>query len=315
MATGLGTYDANGIARDLIGGATTASPPTITQTFGGSSVPLGGSTSLTYVITNPNPATTLSGIGFSDALPSGLTISTPNGQSGSCGGGTITATQGTNAVSLSGASLAGGGSCRFSVNVTGTAAGTQSNSTGAVSSDQAGAGTAASAALTVRSGAGDWPGSYGGAGWVLAGWDGSSDLVALPGGVGETLQQGARWTWASSTTDGRALQSPDASTRRMTTYYGSQIQVQLSFPSAYSGHLHLYALDADSNARRETITVTDGSGGTQTVPITTAFSEGVWITVPISVSAGGTVSITVARDAGANAVLSGIMLGEGGRTP
>jgi hypothetical protein len=40
----------------------------------------------------------------------------------------------------------------------------------------------------------------------------------------------------------------------------------------------------------------------------------VWVTVPISPAAGGTVSITVTRDAGVNAVLSGIMLGDSGPT-
>jgi hypothetical protein len=316
MATGLGTYDANNIARDLIGGGgTTASPPTITQTFGGTSVPLGGSTSLTFKITNPNATATLTGIGFNDALPSGLTISTPNGQSGSCGSGTITAIQGTSAISLSGASLAGGTSCSFSVNVTGTAAGTKGNSTGPVSSDQTGAGTAASATLTVRSGSGDWPGSYGSGGYVLAGWNGASDLVALPGGVGETLQQGNRYTWASSTTDPRALQSPDATTRTMSTYWDfAAINVQLQFPAAYSGNLHLYALDPDDLGRRESITVDDGSGP-RTVHITTDMSQGMWVTLPISPAAGGTVSITVTRDAGVNAVLSGIMLGDSGSTP
>jgi hypothetical protein len=150
---------------------------------------------------------------------------------------------------------------------------------------------------------------------VLPGWNGSSDLVALPGRVGETLQQGARYTWSSSTTDQRALQSPYAGSREMTTYYSpSQVKVQLSFTSAYKGNLHLYAVDWDGHQRRETITVNDGTT-TQTIPISTDFDQGAWVTVPINVAAGGTVSIAVTRDAGANALLSGIMLGGSGPTP
>jgi hypothetical protein len=159
---------------------------------------------------------------------------------------------------------------------------------------------------------GNWTAAYGSAGYVLAGWNGSSDLSALPGGVGETLQQGSRWVWSSSSGDPRALKSPDGSTRKFTTYYDpAQIKVQLSFPNAYSGNLHLYALDADRLGRRESITVDDGSGA-RTVRITTDFSQGAWLSFPISVSANGTVSITVNNDTGANAVLEGIMLGDGG---
>src|ERR1019366_6239994 len=69
------------------------------------------------------------------------------------------------------------------------------------------------------------------------------------------------------------------STRNAATYYDpNQVQVKLGFATtAYSGNLHLYAVDWDSTARRETITVND--------------------------------------EAGANAVLSGIFLGDAGSPP
>jgi hypothetical protein len=81
--------------------------------------------------------------------------------------------------------------------------------------------------------------------------------------------------------------------------------VQLHFTNAYKGNLHLYAVDWDTTARRETITV-----GTQTASLTGGnFNQGAWASVPISVGAGGTVTVTVDRLAGANAVLSGVFLG------
>jgi hypothetical protein len=83
--------------------------------------------------------------------------------------------------------------------------------------------------------------------------------------------------------------------------------VQLNFSSAYSGNLRLYALDWDSHARRETITVDDGSGA-RTAYLNSDFSQGAWVSVPINVPAGSSVSITVDPTAGANAVLSGIFL-------
>lgn len=126
-----------------------ASPPTITKIFGSASVPLNGTTSLTFNLSNPNAATSLIGIGFTDAFPSGLTVSSPNGLTGNCGGGTITALASSSSVSLSGASLAGGASCSFAVNVTGTTTATQNNTTSAVTSTEAGSGKAASASLIV----------------------------------------------------------------------------------------------------------------------------------------------------------------------
>jgi CSLREA domain-containing protein/uncharacterized repeat protein (TIGR01451 family) len=128
---------------------TVVGPPTFSKSFGATSIASSGSTSLSFTVGNPNATAMLTGVGFGDTLPSGLIVSTPNGLTGTCGGGTITATQGTGAVSLSGATLAGGGSCTFSVNVSATAAGVQNNLTTAVTSTEGGSGTTASASLTV----------------------------------------------------------------------------------------------------------------------------------------------------------------------
>jgi len=124
-------------------------PPAISKAFGAASVALNGSTSLTFNLSNPNTASSLSGIGFTDTLPSGQVVSTPNGLTGNCGGGTITAAAGSNSVSLSSAALAAGASCIFAANVTGTISGTQKNTTSAVTSTEAGSGGTASASLIV----------------------------------------------------------------------------------------------------------------------------------------------------------------------
>ena len=59
----------------------------------------------------------------------------------------------------------------------------------------------------------------------------------------------------------QALQSPDTSTRRACAIYdANQVRLHLTFPAAYSGNLHIYVLDWDSTARRETVTINDGSG-------------------------------------------------------
>ena len=128
---------------------TVVAPPVIIKAFGAASIPLNGSTSLSFTITNPNTTTALTGVGFSDTLPAGLVISTPNGLTGSCGAGTITATQGTNVISLSGGTIAANSSCTFAVNVTGIAAGLQNNTTGNVTSTEGGTGGTASASINV----------------------------------------------------------------------------------------------------------------------------------------------------------------------
>ncbi|HWF06398.1 MAG TPA: hypothetical protein VHA06_22100, partial [Candidatus Angelobacter sp.] len=125
-------------------------PPAIIVSFGAASIPVGGSTSLSFTVQNTGTSGTLTGIGFSDVLPAGLVISTPNGlTTTTCGGGTITAAAGTNSLNLSGATLVNGTSCTFAVNVTGTIGGTKNNTTGNITSNESGAGGTGSATLTV----------------------------------------------------------------------------------------------------------------------------------------------------------------------
>jgi arabinogalactan endo-1,4-beta-galactosidase len=124
-------------------------PPTISKSFGAAQVALNGVTSLTFHLSNPNTGTALTGIGFTDTLPAGLVVATPNGLTGVCGSGTIAATAGSNSVSLSAGTLASGAACDFTVNVSATAAGSQNNTTSAVSSTEGGSGGTASASLFV----------------------------------------------------------------------------------------------------------------------------------------------------------------------
>ncbi len=152
--TGLVTSDNGGNgttaqARLTILAAGTTAPPSISKSFGAATIAIGGSTWLSFTLVNPNPSASLSGVGFSDTLPAGLTVATPNGLTGTCGGGTITATAGSGTVSLSSATLAAGTNCTFSVNVTGTSSGTKSNVTTNVTSTEGSNGNQGTATLTV----------------------------------------------------------------------------------------------------------------------------------------------------------------------
>jgi len=154
---------------------------------------------------------------------------------------------------------------------------------------------------------GNWVGNYGSAGYALAAWNGSSDLVDLPIAT-LTLDQGGRYVWTSSTTDVRALASPGQSTREAATWFHpTSLQLHLAFSTAYSGTLALYAVDWDNLHRQETVAANDGSGPHSATLV--SFNQGAWLSFPVSVAAGGTVTVTVAEMSGGNAVLSGVFLG------
>src|SRR5262249_52558162 len=135
---------------------TVVAPPTISKAFNPSvSIPLNGTSTLTFTISNPNTTAPgdLTGVAFSDTLPvssgSGsatlVVSSTPN-VTNTCSG-TVTATAGTGAISLSGGSVAHSASCTLSVDVKGTVEGDASNTTGAITSTEGGTGTTSNTAL------------------------------------------------------------------------------------------------------------------------------------------------------------------------
>ena len=109
-----------------------ATPPTVSKAFGTTQVGVGMATTLTLTLTNTNAATaTLTG-NLNDTLPTNggagnLLIASPNGLSGTCTLGSVTATSGTNLLSYaSGATIPPGG-CTIVVNVSSATPGTYSN--------------------------------------------------------------------------------------------------------------------------------------------------------------------------------------------
>jgi uncharacterized repeat protein (TIGR01451 family) len=119
------------------------------KTFLLEQIEVGRSTSLTFTLTNNDPVAALSGLAFTDTLPAGLVVATPNNLIGSCGGGTITAPAVSGSISLAGAALAAGASCTFSVDVMAGLLGSQLNTTSTVASNEAPAGAAASTSINV----------------------------------------------------------------------------------------------------------------------------------------------------------------------
>jgi uncharacterized repeat protein (TIGR01451 family) len=126
-----------------------ANPPAITKSFNWVSVPPKVPVQVTFSITNPNTTTTLTGVSFTDTLPPGLLVATPNGLVTNCPSGVVTATAGSNSITLTGATLTAGTSCTVSVYLVAATAGVYTNVTSTVTSDQTGPGGAASATLAV----------------------------------------------------------------------------------------------------------------------------------------------------------------------
>jgi uncharacterized repeat protein (TIGR01451 family) len=123
------------------------SPPTITKAFGTSSIKVGSSTSVTFTLSNPNPVS-LTGAAFTDLLPAGLVVASPNGLSNGCGGSTAAAA-GSGSIALSGGTIPASSSCAVTANVRGTSAGIKDNTTSTLTTTQGSSGTTAAASLTV----------------------------------------------------------------------------------------------------------------------------------------------------------------------
>ena len=150
-------------------------------------------------------------------------------------------------------------------------------------------------------------GAYGADGYALLAWNKTSDVVVMqPAAL--TMDQGRRYRWAASTTSVRALENATQTARRAAQWLdNTSLRLHLTFSSAYSGVLHLYAIDWDGTTRRQIVYVDDGHGA-QSVNLNAAFHDGAWMSFPINVAAGGTVTVRADRVAG-QATLSGIFLG------
>ena len=131
-------------------------PAVISKSFSPNTIDVNGVSQLRIVVSNPasNPAA-INGVTFSDTYPSGLINATPSNPAISCTAGstagTLTGgTAGGNSIGMNpGATLAPGGSCTITVNVTSATANNYSNTTSAISSTNAGSGTGSTAGLSV----------------------------------------------------------------------------------------------------------------------------------------------------------------------
>lgn len=129
------------------GPALAQSPPTIVKSFSAPTVGINESVTLTFTITNPNPATDLTGVGFNDNMPAGLIIANPDSVGGTCDTSLVTTFA--TSINMVGATILANTSCTISVDVLATATGDQVNTTDPITSNEGGTGGTATATVTV----------------------------------------------------------------------------------------------------------------------------------------------------------------------
>ena len=148
---------------------------------------------------------------------------------------------------------------------------------------------------------GNWIRTYGSQGYDVIG-----NAASLPSYATITPAGQSSYTWAASSTDPRALEDASGSGRIAACWYSpSSFTVDVNLTDGQTHELELYFLDWDSTARSETVQFSNASTGavlnTETV---SSFHSGVYLDCDVS----GNVDITFTRQAGANAVLSGLFL-------
>jgi hypothetical protein len=148
--------------------------------------------------------------------------------------------------------------------------------------------------------AGNWIGAYGTLGYDIEGDPANLPSYASIGVVGAQTH-----TWASSTTDARALRNPGGSGRAATTWYGTNFTIDVNLTDNQRHLLSIYAVDWASGGRVEQVQlVSAATGAVLDTETLSNFGGGVYLQWAVS----GSVQIHVSSVAGSNAVVSGVFL-------
>jgi subtilisin family serine protease len=166
--------------------------------------------------------------------------------------------------------------------------------------DPTGAGTASFVKKDTTT-QGTWVGAYGGHGYDVEGFS-----PGLPSYAAVNLTGASTYTWAASTTDTRALEDPPSGPARSAqTWYGSSFTIDVNLSDGQSHDLALNAVDWDNQGRQEQVQVIDpATGNVLDTETLSSFSGGAYLQWKVS----GHVQIRVTRQAGPNAVVSGLFL-------
>jgi hypothetical protein len=199
------------------------------------------------------------------------------------------------------------GTISYSLAVTITATSTTNSTVSAGASvslnPTAPTGTAAFTTLNTTT-EGDWIGVYGSNGYNVIG-----NTASYPSYVTVTPSGESVYTWASSTSDVRALQEAGSTTNRIaaTWFSSSSFAIDLAFNDTAQHQVAIYCLDWDSTSRAQTVNILDENNILLNSQNVTNFHNGQYLVWQLS----GHVKIQVTRTAGANAVVSGLFFDNG----
>ena len=146
---------------------------------------------------------------------------------------------------------------------------------------------------------GNWINTYGTQGYEVIG-----NATSLPSYATVTPSGQTTYTWASNSTDPRALQDAGGTGRIAAAWYSTtSFTVDVNITDGNTHNLELYFVDWDNTGRSETVKISNPSNGTvlntQTV---SSFHSGVYLDYSVS----GNILISITKTAGSNAVLSGL---------
>ena len=125
---------------------TNNSAPTAVKAFSPATIRINDTSTLTITLSNSN-AVAISGAAFSDSYPFGMVNAAVPNFATTCSGGTVTAPSGGDGLTLEGGTIPANGSCTVTADVTSPTAGSFFNTTGPVTTVNAGSGAAATASL------------------------------------------------------------------------------------------------------------------------------------------------------------------------
>ena len=155
---------------------------------------------------------------------------------------------------------------------------------------------------------GTWQGVYGADGYSLVG-----DKQSIPAYAVLTPQNQLNWTWASTTTDTRALQLSSGTGRIAATWYNyPTFSIDVNITDGGSHQVAFYSIDWDSKNRTQTIQVVDAqSGAVLDSRSVFSFTNGIYVVWTVS----GHVKFNITATSGPNSVVSGVFFGAGGSVP
>ncbi|OWK38391.1 RHS repeat domain-containing protein [Fimbriiglobus ruber] len=148
---------------------------------------------------------------------------------------------------------------------------------------------------------GTWVGTYGSQGYVQPGSYGTS----LPATATVSVSGASTYTWAGGTTDPRALETPDESTRNAACWYSySGFTIDVDFTDSDSHLVTLYFLDWDNSGRVEQVDLKDASGTVVDSRTISNFSAGLYESWVVT----GDAQFVITFVSNVNAVVGGVFI-------